>query len=350
VGTLFVKKLALLMPAFVLLSCQRAAPNTSGQAPVPAAKEPSSIQREIRLTGTVEAVHSSKVIVPQILGQGGQLTLTHLIPNGAHVEKGDLIAEFDPTQQIDNALAAKGKFEDLGHQVEQKAAQNRADQEKRTGDFTQAQADLGKAELEVQKAPILAEVARLQNQIKAEIARQHVESLKKSIAAHDRSDAAALRILELQRDRQKVALDRAQTNIDRMEVRAQITGMVAHQNVYRGNSFGHAQEGDQLYRGQALVSIFDPSEMLVRCSVGEPDGAALTPATRATVYFDAYPDLALPAHFEFASPMASSALGSPVKTFSAVFRLDKTDRRLMPDLSAAVVLEPKTNAKNEVPR
>ena len=334
------RTIALLMSAVVLVSCERAKPSALNAPATVAAAEPAHGQREIRLTGTVEAIHSSKVIVPQTLGQGGQLTLTHLIPNGSHVQQGDLIAEFDPTQQIDNGLTAKAKYEDLGHQVEQKAAQNHADQEKRQADLTQAQADLGKAELDLQKAPILAEIAKLENDIKAEIARQHVQSLTKSNTAHDRSDAAALRILELQRDRQKVALDRAQTNIDRMEVRAPLAGMVAHQNIYRGNSFGHAQEGDQLYRGQALVSIFDPSEMLVRCSVGEPDGAALTPGTRAKVYFDAYPDLALPAHFEFASPMASSALGSPVKTFSAVFKLDKTDPRLMPDLSAAVVLEP----------
>jgi hypothetical protein len=78
--------------------------------------------------------------------------------------------------------------------------------------------------------------------------------------------------------------------------------------------------------------------MLVRCAVGEPDGAALILGTKATVYFDAYPDLALTAHFEFASPVAASALGSPIKTFSAVFKLDKADPHLMPDLSAAVVL------------
>src|SRR5205823_11934406 len=139
-----------------------------------------------------------------------------------------------------------------------------------------------------------------------------------------------------------VALERTQTNIDRMRVRAPLAGMVAQQNVWRGNSNGHAQEGDQLYRGQALVSIFDPSEMLVRCSVGEPDGATLVPGIRAKVYFDAYPDLAVPAHFQFASPMAQAALGSPIKTFMAVFKLDKTDPRLMPDLSAAVVIEPLT--------
>jgi hypothetical protein len=73
--------------------------------------------------------------------------------------------------------------------------------------------------------------------------------------------------------------------------------------------------------------------------VGEPDGVALVPGSRATVYLDAYPDLSFPAHFEFASPVASSALGSPIKTFTAVFKLDKTDAHLMPDLSAAVVVE-----------
>jgi hypothetical protein len=37
--------------------------------------------------------------------------------------------------------------------------------------------------------------------------------------------------------------------------------------------------------------------------------------------------------------VASSALGSPIKTFSARFRLDKSDPHLLPDLSAAVVLQ-----------
>ena len=41
-----------------------------------------------------------------------------------------------------------------------------------------------------------------------------------------------------------------------------------------------------------------------------------------------------------ASPVASSALGSPIKTFTARFRLDKSDPHLLPDLSAAVVLQP----------
>src|SRR5262249_1359416 len=122
----------------------------------------------------------------------------------------------------------------------------------------------------------------------------------------------------LQRDRQKIMLDRTQTNIQRLEIRTPIAGMVAIQNVFRANTQGKPQEGDQLFPRQVLASIFDPTAMAVRCNVGEPDGVALTPNTSATVYLDAYPDISLPAHVEFLSPVASSALGSPIKSFTAL--------------------------------
>ena len=330
----------------LLASCSRPGPPPAraagprGHPPAPV--ESPRARREVRVTGTIQAVHFSKVLVPPIFGQGGSLTLTRIIPNGSRVKEGDLIAEFDAAQQQDSARDAQARFDDLGHQVDQKRAQNRADAEKRAAELKQAEADLAKARIEVQKGPLLSAIDSLKNETRAAIAARHVESLNKSTAFHDQSDGAALRILELQRDRQKVALERTQGNIAKMQVRAPLAGMVAHQNVYRNNSIGHPQEGDQLYRNQALLSIFDPSEMSVTCMVGEPDGAALVAGSRATVYLDAYPDLSFPAHFEFVSPVASSALGSPIKAFAAVFKLEKVDPHLMPDLSAAVVVEAPT--------
>lgn len=322
-------------------ACQR------GPAPIvhaaDASAQPASHpaeRHEVRLTGTIQAVHFYTVVVPQIRGQGGRVTLTKIIANGARVKTGDVLAEFDRTQELDNARDAKAKFDDLSHQVEQRQAQNRADAAKRASDLQSAEADLAKAELELRKGPLLSEIDRLKNETKAEAAREHVASLKKSSAFHDQADAAAVRILELKRDRQKVALDRALTNADKLEIHATLDGMVALANVWRNNSMGKAQEGDQLWAGQPLIRLFDPSEMEVRAQVGEPDDAALTPGCRATVLLDAYPDLRFEAHLVAASPVAASALESPVKTFSAVFRLNRSDPHLLPDLSAAVVLEP----------
>jgi HlyD family secretion protein len=339
----FTREFAAGLSLLLLVSCSRKTPNPWNASAAAATKTPANAgaaepPREIRLTGVVEALHSYKVLVPQIFGQGGSQTLTHLIPNGSPVKEGDLIATFDATQQMDAARDAQAKYDDLTHQVDQKRAQNSADAEKRADDLARAAADLSKAEFELKKGPTLSAIDREKNQAKLEIARAHVASLKESTASHDRSDAAALRILELQRDRQKVTLERTQANIARLEIHTKIAGMVAIQNVFRSNTQGKPQEGDQLFPRQSLASIFDPTAMGVRCAVGEPDGIALSSGAAATVYLDAYPDISLPAHVEFVSPVASSALGSPVKTFSALIKLDRSDTRIMPDLSAAVVI------------
>jgi multidrug resistance efflux pump len=309
------------------------------QAAAAAAEPQPAPRHEVRLTGVIQAVHYFTVLVPQLGGQGGRVTLTRIIANGVLVKSGDVLAEFDRTQELDNARDAKAKFDDLSHQVEQRQAQNRADAAKRAADLQAAEADLAKAELELRKGPLLAEIDKLKNEVKADAAREHVASIKKSSAFHDQADAAAVRILELQRDRQKVNLDRALGNADKLEIHAPLDGMVALTNVWRNNSMGKAQEGDQLWAGQPLIRLFDPSEMEVRAQVGEPDDAALTPGCRATVLLDAYPNLTFEAHMISASPVAASALNSPIKTFTARFRLDKSDAHLLPDLSAAVVLK-----------
>jgi multidrug efflux pump subunit AcrA (membrane-fusion protein) len=326
--------------ALALVSCSRSPvaveePVTTQSVPIPDIADKS---REIRLTGLVEAARSVRVSVPAITGQNPQLTLTRLVANGAQVEAGDVIAEFDPLDQMEAARTARSKSQDLSHQVEQKAAQNHADEEKRRSDLRQAEADMRKAELELAKAPILADIAKQQNEIRAKSTAERVASMRKAQEHRDKAAAAAIRILELQRDRQQVALQRAEDNMAVMQLKAPISGMVAHAIQYRSGSITHAQEGDRLYRGNGLVSIFDPSEMRVKTSVGEPDRALLKPGLRATVYVDAYPDLALPARFENASPIASAALGTSVKTFTAMFLLEESDPRLVPDLSAAVVI------------
>jgi HlyD family secretion protein len=335
-------RLSLVLPtAFLTISlgaCNGPAPATTQAAAPQPVTESKPGAREIRIAGLVQAIHSVKLVVPQIQGQFAMMTLTRLIPNGTKVKEGDLIATFDPTQQMDAARDAQAKYEDLGHQVEQRTAENRANAEKRMVDLRQAEGDLAKAELELQKGPVLSEIDRLQNEAKAAGARNRVASLKKSMGDRAKSEAAALRILELQRDRQKIALQRAQDNIARLELRTPLAGMVVHELTRRANTYGHAQEGDQMYRGYPLVSVFDPSEMNVVCMSNEPDLPVLLAGRSATVRLDAYPDLELPARFVSASPVASSPLSTPIRSFATVFHIERADAHLLPDLSAAVVV------------
>lgn len=84
----------------------------------------------VRVSGTIQAVHSVEVQVPRTEGQGGNLTLTKLIENGTTVHPGDLLAEFDQTNEIKLAREAQAKYDDLTHQVEQKMAEHKSNAEK----------------------------------------------------------------------------------------------------------------------------------------------------------------------------------------------------------------------------
>ena len=319
----------------------RALPNAAYAREAPAQIPP----HVIRLTGSIEAVHSLLIQAPEISGSESNLTLTHLLANGSTVHAGDVLAEFDSTPQLKAARDAETKFDDLSHQIEQKMAENKSNAEKRASELQQAQADLDKAKLEIRKAPILSSIDDEKNQAKLEDAEAHTASLQRSAKFHEQAEAADLRILELQRDRQKVALERVQDNMRKLVIHAPLGGMVVLDNVWRNGTMGHAQEGDQLWPGHPLMRIFDPSEMRIRVSVGEPDRALLKPGVKAIVRLDAYPDLTFPADFEAASPVASSALGSPLKTFEALFHFEKNDPHLLPDLSAALDLVPEGGAR-----
>jgi multidrug resistance efflux pump len=323
------------------LSCgHRADAGTS--APIEAREEPEepalSRRREIRASGTIQAVRYLVVQSPRINGRSARLVLVHLVPNGALVKEGDLLAEFDPTDQMEAGRTAESQFEDLGHQAEQKLAENESNAAQRRLQLREAESELAEAEIQLRKGPLLSEIDRLKNETKAAAAKAKVGSLNISSGHRNKAEAAALRVLELQRDRQKVALDRAENNLAKLRLQAPLAGMVALEPIWRNGSMGPAQEGDQLSPGRPLLRIFDPSEMEILAQVAETDRAGLEPGQVAAVELDAYPGLRFTARLESASPVAASALGSPIKTFLARFRLQETDPRLLPDLSGVVVI------------
>lgn len=330
---------ATVAPLCAMLLCSCSGGRAVEAKETPPVRQQVSGPREIRATGTIQAVRANTIQVPQLAGAQTRITLVRIVPNGSTVRAGDMLAEFDRTQLLDAARDAKAQFEDLTHQVRQKEAQNANEREKRSADLTAAEAELSKAEIQLKKGPVLSEIERQKNEVKASSARLRVESLRKIDALKTTAETAALNILMLQRQRQQVALDRATRNADLLVMKAPIGGMVALENLFKQGTLGPPREGDQLFTGQPLMKLFDSSEMEVRTLIGEPDSALLKEGTLATVYLDAYPDAVLRARFFSASPVATAAIGSPIKNFTARFRVEGSDPRLLPDLSAAVVLK-----------
>lgn len=337
--------LALLALAALSVACTRARAERSAGTADAASGEVVTVgmgrlTRSLRVGGTTVAVHSFTMRIPQIAGQSNQFVLVSIIANGARVKAGDLLAQFDATTEIQNALNAKASYDDFRHQVEDSQAQDRANAEQRTSDLQQAESDLATAQLELKKAPILSALDAQTDQLNLEDAEAHVADLKREDAFNDKADAAGLRVLELKRDQQQVEMERAEAAVQSLTLRAPLAGMVGLMPVFHQNSESPAQPGDQLYSGMALLRIFDPGEMDVAGQINEADSATLTPGLKGLLHVDAYPDMHLAVHFIGASPIAvASGFDTPLRTFSAEFHVDQPDPRLLPDLSAAVDLQ-----------
>lgn len=284
----------------------------------------------------VQALKSVSMRVPQISAQSGRVTLATLIPNGTSVKAGDTLAEFDQTAVIDEERDVKAKLSEAGFQLEERQAKARSDAAKRGALLVEAEADLAKAQIQLRKAEVISDIDRRKNEVLAESARARVASLKKSNGLRDSEEAAATGVLEKKRERLAVQLERIKTNLEKLTVKAPHSGMVALENTWRNGSMGPPQEGDMLFPGQPVLRIFDPGEMVVEGTVSEADVAALPHASSARVFLDAYPGVSFDAKLESASPVATAGLDSPIRTFSARFRLAGRDPRLLPDLSASL--------------
>jgi HlyD family secretion protein len=271
-----------------------------------------------------------------------RLTLTALVPNGTAVRQGDVLVEFDPTAQLDEAREAKAKLADLQHQLEEKRAQVNSDSSKRMAEIREGETELGKALLQLKRGPVLAEIERKKAEIKAAAARERLASLNKSHEYRLEAEAASVKVLELKHSRQELVVERLENNIVKMTIRAPHDGMTALESVWRSGSMGPPQVGDQVWPNQPVVRIFDPTEMVVEAQINEPDMAALSTSANAKVFIDAYPDVTFDARLEAASPVATSGLESPVKSFTARFRIQQRDPRILPDLSSSLEIATET--------
>lgn len=312
-----------------------ASSNRTSPSPPPGSSPQRS--RSLRTNGTVQALESYSVRVPQISGQSSRVTLTTLIPNGSRVAAGQVVAEFDRTSILDEVLATEAKLAETAHQLSEKQAQIRSDRAKREATIAEATAELKKAQLQLRKGPILSEIDRLKNEAKARSATDKLASLEKSGSFRAQAEQAALRGLELKRQRQQVTLERLKSNLERLVIRSPHAGMVALENVWRSGSMGPPQEGDQMWPGQPVMRLFNPEKMVVDASINESDFASVNqPGVRAKLYLDAYPGAEFEAEMQSASPIAVAGLDSPVRSFAARFRVLSQDPRLLPDLSAAL--------------
>jgi HlyD family secretion protein len=208
-------------------------------------------------------------------------------------------------------------------------------------EMTQAEDALSKAKLEMEKVELMSRIDAEKAQENLDEAQATLKQLKETFELKRKAAQASIRILEIQRDRTRETMLHAQANSALMEIHAPIDGIVVFNTIWKQGSMGEVKEGDQVRPGVPFMQVVDPAIMEVHVPVNQEDVLGLNLGQRAEVHLDAYSDLVFEGQLESIDPMGISGdFSSKLRKFSATFSIKGHDPRLMPDLSAAVDVNP----------
>ncbi len=299
---------------------------------------PADLSRTLRLKRATEAVQTRAVLAPLLAGQQvGTLTITKLTLGGSHVKHGDLLVEFDRQAQIRDSLDKQAEYDKFSGEVLEELAKEDAARAKDETEIKQAEDNLSKAELEMQKVETLSRIDAEKAHATLDEAKATLQQLRETFDLKRRAAQAAIRILEIQRDRTRETMLHAKANAELMQIHSPIDGVVVLNTIWKQGKMGEVQEGDQVRPGVPFMQVVDPSMMEVRALVNQEDFLSLQIGQAAKVHLDAYPELVFPGKLEEMAPIGRSGdFSSKLRTFAVVFSIAGNDARLMPDLSAAV--------------
>ena len=291
----------------------------------------------LRLKGTTEAVQSRSMLAPILSGQQvSTLTIIRLAPGGTHVKHGDLLAEFDRQAQIRDFLDKQAEYRKLVDQVAEEQAKEVAARAKDETELTEAEDNLRKSELEVQKDEIVSKIDAEKNQETLVEARATYNQLRETFDLKRKAALAGIRILEIQRDRTQQTMTHAQSNADLMEVRSPIDGVVVLNTIWKQGTMGEVQEGDQVEPGTTFMQVVNPATMQVRAQANQQDFPRLQVGQIGKVRLDAYPELLFPAKIEQIAPIGEhGSFSDKLRAFAVIISIQGNNPKLMPDLSAA---------------
>jgi len=296
--------------------------------------------------GQLRASHMEMMTAPPI--GGGTLQLTYLAHTGAAVKKGDLVMEFDPSEQ--HYKVEQNRSELL--QAEEEITKARADAAVTAAAdkvaLLKARFDVRRAELDVQKNELMSTIDAKKNDLALEQARRVLAELEQDVKSRSASGAATIQLAEEKRNKARLAMDQAQGNIEKMRVTAPIDGLIALQKnegaaggfFFGGMSLPEYREGDQVDAGSTVGQVVDPHEMELSGQIGELERNNVKEGQAVDIVLDPLPGQIFHGTVKTAGGMNSrrfweADIGAK---FEVTVALASKDERLRPGLTAQIVI------------
>lgn len=328
-----------------------------------------TLSARLTVSGTLKPVQSITYRSP--LG-GREAEIALLVPEGTRVNEGDLLVRLDTSElrrELEHAVQEQRQAR-VDLQV--------AEMDRREGQATIESLADGEGSLTIEEAKTRVELAqkkvdRLREEfgkleplldkgfITREELRRTADDLEQSekdlVLLKKKSDVLVEQTHP--RDRQRAALQLAQKEAQRENVRAKLqeadahvrllqeqidncsiyarrAGLVVYEEYLNANPRRKVRVGDRATGSQGLVTIPEVNRMLVEASTSEADVHRVGPGQSATVRLEAFPELRLSGRVTRVGTLARASIDRPFdeKRFDLIIELDETSADLRPEMTA----------------
>ncbi len=292
------------------------------------------------LTGELSAVRSASLTAPR----GQELQIRWMVEDGAEVKEGERVIEFDASRLNEN-------LEERRLKVRQAESERESRERTLLAETERKRVAVDKAEVEMQKARIDAEVPRAlraaidwrkmqstyqEKQAALEKARLDQESFKTA-------SRADLEVALRAEEKARRDLEAAEKSLVGTSLMAPKSGIFLAGNFWRWGPEGprKLQPGDTVWPNFPVASIPDPSEMEVSATLSEVDHGRVAAGMKTRCLLDTYPDRVFEGRIEQVGSVATEASSSRMSSggpsgFPVRISLTRTDPVMRPGLSVRV--------------
>lgn len=307
-----------------------------------------NVSLNVYTNGSVRAVRSGIILAPPV---SGTLQIVRLAPTGAQVKSGEVILQFDPTEQQFKLEQARFDLQ----QAEQEILKNKDDAAVQQADdkvaLLKARFDVRRAELDVSRNELLSAIDAQKNNLALEEAKRRLAQLEQDVHSRQLSSQASLAVAQEKRNKAQLEMAQAQRAIEQMTIRSPLNGVVALKEnmdamggiIFGGLNMPEYREGDTVRPGRPVLEVFDSSQMEIQAKINESDRANISAGQSATVGVDSIPNASYTGKVKTIASVTSRGMwwDGAVSKFDASFEISNPDTRLRPGASAQVVVASK---------
>lgn len=291
--------------------------------------------RTVRAYGVLVAARATPIVVPE---QSGRVqTLAFLAPDGAHVQRGDLVARFDDGVMRRELEDGRSDEESARQRLRRALAEGDRDRASHALDRDLVADELAGARDLVARDPAVFsrhEIAASELDLD-QLAARRAAYERKLLAA--RSLEATQRALgRLERDKAHLGVRAAERALGALEVRAPHAGLLVLERAWTGE---RVRVGQQVWPGERLAEIPDVATLEARVHVFEADAAGLEPGRPAQVTIEGRQTAALAARVVRVDALAKARdRQSPARYFETVLGFAEGAPALKPGQSVNALL------------